>query len=114
MNDTALNRFRDGFNPRIGSVFNDAFSPVAHQRRSISFGSCDALNRGSNAIQFGSPGRFFSPIAFGSNRAANFDSVSSPSHEHDTKLNWPIAKPGMFFSFIRNMVSVLIADTPLH
>lgn len=97
-NDGGLNRFRDGFNPRIGSVFNDAFSPIAHQRRSISFGSCDALNRGSNAAQFGSPGRFFSPIPFGRDRAVNYDSVFSPSHEHDTKLMWPIAKTGMFFS----------------
>lgn len=109
-NNNALNQFNFGsnvmfqVNPRIGSRFNDAFSPATHQQRSFSFGSFDASHRASNPLRFGSI-PFFFPIVFDRGHTATFGDTSNPScsndlkHENDKKMNWPVVKSGMCFLF---------------
>lgn len=99
LNNNAIGQFNFGsnaifpMNPRIGSRFNDAFSPASH--------------RASNPLQFGSVS-FFSPVAFGCGHTARFGAVSNPfcsngpEHANNTKINWtPIVKSGMYF-FVSN------------
>lgn len=73
LNNNAMDRLGHGsnamfeLNPRMGSRFNDVFSPATHHRRSISFGSFNAFHGASNPLQFGSVPSF-SPIVFSRGR----------------------------------------------
>lgn len=112
LNNNAFNQFNYGtnamfaFNPRIGSRFNDAFTPATHQQGAFGFGfgSLDAFYHASNPLQFDSV-PLFPPIVFGRDIAAGFGLAPSAScsnglnRENDAKMNWPAVKLGMFFLF---------------